>query len=103
MIALPDWDYSRPWYHGSPLNLEVLLPGSTITQDAALARVFSHKPQIVSIEDEFTPMRIRHNGTLPGQLYRIAEPIGLMDVYPHPNTSMAPGLEWLTRRSLHLT
>lgn len=98
----PGWDFSRPWYHGSPLRLHVLLAGSTITQDIVLARAFSHKPRLVSIDDETTPMRIRHNGTLPGLLYTIAEPVSAADVYPHPNSTMPPGLEWLTRRPLHL-
>lgn len=43
-----DWDYSRAWYHGSPIVLASLVPGSTITQDKDLARVFSHKPSLVS-------------------------------------------------------
>ena len=83
------------WYHGSPAELIVLRSGSTITRDRHLAEVFSHKPQIVSIDDDG---RIRHSGTQPGYLYRIAETVAPDDVYPHPNSSMAPGLEWLTRR-----
>lgn len=100
---LPDWDYSQPWYHGSPLELDVLLLDSTITQNAALARAFSHKPTLLSFEDEVTPPRIRHNGTRLGLLYRIDEPITSADVHPHPRTSMAPGLEWLTTHPLRLT
>ncbi len=101
------WDYTRPWYHGSPYRLDVLLTGSTITQDEDLARVFSHKPPIVSIEDDPArlaqgELRLRHNGALPGLLYLIDEPIGPEDVYPHPRTTMSPGLEWLTRRPLRL-
>ncbi|MBN1934617.1 MAG: hypothetical protein JW934_08120 [Anaerolineae bacterium] len=87
------------WYHGSPLQLTVLRQGSTITRDRHLAEVFSHKPEIVSLEDDGT---IRHNGTLPGFLYRIDEPVGEDDVYPHPRTTMGPGKEWLTRRDLKL-
>ncbi len=102
-MASPDplaaWDFSLPWYHGSPLQLETLLPGSTITQDEALARVFSHKPQIVVLDDDRT---LRHNGALPGLLYTIDEPLGPPDIYPHPRSSMPPGLEWLTRRPLRL-
>ncbi len=101
------WDYTLPWYHGSPYQIETLLPGSTITQDEALARVFSHKPQIVSLEDDPALLacsvpRLRHNGTLPGLLYCIDEPVDPDDVYPHPRSSMPPGLEWLTRRPLRL-
>lgn len=92
-----DWD--APWYHGSPLKLATLRVGSTITQSRHLATVFSHKPAIVCLEDDGT---IRHNGDTPGYLYRIAEPLGAADVYPHPHSSMEPGLEWLTRRELAL-
>ncbi|RPJ52099.1 MAG: hypothetical protein EHM21_01070 [Chloroflexi bacterium] len=104
---LTRWDYSRPWFHGSPYLIETLLPGSTITQDRELARIFSHKPQIVSIEDDPAVLargvpRLRHTGTLAGLLYFIDEPLSLQDVFPHPNSSMLPGLEWLTRRPLCL-
>jgi hypothetical protein len=87
------------WYHGSPLQLTRLLQGSTITQDRHLAEVFSHKPTIVSIDDNGA---ILHNGTVEGYLYRIAEQIGPGDVYPHPNSSMGQGKEWLTSRELRL-
>jgi hypothetical protein len=87
------------WYHGSPLQLTVLRAGSTITRDRDLARIFSHKPEIVSIDDDGT---IRHTGTRPGYLYRIDEPLEPEDAYPHPRTTMPPGLEWLTRRELRL-
>jgi hypothetical protein len=87
------------WYHGSPLKLATLRAGSTITHDSELARVFSHKPPIVSLADDGA---IRHTGTTPGYLYRIDEPVRPEDVYPHPNSSMPPGAEWLTRRDLRL-
>jgi hypothetical protein len=90
---------SDTWYHGTPLDLTVLREGSTITRDRHLANVFSHKPTIVSMQDDGS---IHHNGTQPGLLYRVAEAISDDDVYPHPNSSMAPGLEWLTRRDLQL-
>ena len=88
------------WYHGSPFQLTTLRAGSTITRDRDVARVFSHKPPIVSIGDDGT---IRHTGTTPGYLYRVDEPLEPGDVYPHPRTTMQPGLEWLTRRELSLT
>ncbi len=87
------------WYHGSPLRLEVLREGSTITRWRELARVFSHKPPIVCITDEAT---LQHNGTQPGYLYEIAEPVAPGDVTPHPRTTMRPGDEWLTTRDLRL-
>ncbi len=88
-----------PWYHGSPLELTTLQEGSTITQQRDLARVFSHKPTVVSIEDDG---RLRHNGKLPGYLYEIAEPVGPDDVVPHPRTTMGPGDEWLISRELQV-
>jgi hypothetical protein len=90
---------NKIWYHGSPCQLKTLLPGSTVTRDRHLAEVFSHKPTIVSISDDGT---IQHNGTMPGLLYRIAEEIRPGDVYPHPNSSMEAGKEWLTSRELRL-
>ena len=87
------------WYHGSPLELTSIRAGSTITQDRDLARVFSHKPPVVSMEEDGS---LRHTGTMPGYLYRIAEPVGTEDVYPHPHSSMPPGAEWLTRRALRV-
>ena len=103
---MSDWNVHKTWFHGSPFRIQVLSPGSTITQDEELARAFSHKPPIVSLEDDFTLSpglpRIRHNGKEPGLLYRVDEDISPEDVYPHPNSSMAPGLEWLTRRPLKL-
>jgi hypothetical protein len=96
-----------PWLHGSPLRLEELREGSTITQDEELARAFSHKPQILSLEDDPALLaagarRVRHNGTLSGLLYVIDEPLSPDDVFPHPRSSMPAGLEWLTRRPLRL-
>ena len=88
-----------PWYHGSPLDLAVLRAGSTITQRRDLARIFSHKPTIVSISDDG---QIKHNGTIPGYLYTIAEVIEPGDVILHPRTTMGPGDEWLTTRELRL-
>ena len=91
---------NQTWYHGSPLRLTFLRAGSTITRDRDVARVFSHKPPIVSMDDDGV---IRHTGTARGYLYRIDEPLGPEDVSPHPRTTMRPGLEWLTRRELRLT
>ena len=97
---MKDWDYRETWYHGSPFRLTAIRKGSTITQDRDLARVFSHKPTLVSISDEG---KIRHNGTLPGFLYLIAEDIRPDDVHPHPRSSMEEGKEWLTTRELRVT
>lgn len=90
---------NKPWYHGSPWQLVTLLSGSTVTQDRRLAEVFSHKPSLVC---DWGDGRIQHNGSLPGFLYAIAEPLQPGDLYPHPLSSMEPGKEWLTRRELRL-
>ncbi len=92
-----DGDYEKPWFHGSPLILEELLEGSTITQEKDIARVFSHKPSIVAIDENGV---ILHNGSADGYLYIIDEPISANDIYPHPETTMKPGVEWLIRRPL---
>ncbi|HNT75707.1 MAG TPA: hypothetical protein PKH77_11890 [Anaerolineae bacterium] len=94
-----DFDPIQPWYHGSPFELRTIRAGSTITQQRELARVFSHKPPIVSIEDDG---RIRHNGAQPGYLYVVAEDVLPDDVMPHPRTTMRPGDEWLTTRELRV-
>ena len=90
----------QTWYHGSPYELTSIRAGSTITHDRDLARVFSHKPPIVSLADDGA---LKHTGTLPGYLYRINEPVEPEDVYPHPHSSMPAGKEWLTRRELYVT
>jgi len=96
-----NWDNTKTWYHGSPFELTYILEGSTITQNADLARVFSHKPTTVWITDE-NESCFKHNGTQSGLLYSIAEDVKMDDVYPHPNSSMAEGLEWLTNRDLRV-
>jgi len=97
---MAECDYSKTWYHGSPLRLTTIRRGSTITQDRDLARVFSHKPTLVSISDD---EKIKHNGRAPSFLYCVAEDIRPTDVYPHPRSSMEYGKEWLTNRDLRVT
>jgi hypothetical protein len=94
-----NFDPAQTWYHGSPLELTRLQEGSTITQKRELARIFSHKPTLVSVSDTG---QIKHNGTLPGYLYTVADNIQPKDVVPHPRTTMATGDEWLTTRELRL-
>jgi len=94
-----DFDPTQPWYHGSPFELKTIRKGSTITQKRELARIFSHKPAVASMEDDGS---IKHNGTQPGYLYVIAEDIAPGDVIPHPRTAMGPGDEWLTTRELRV-
>jgi hypothetical protein len=92
-----DYNKHGKWYHGSSFKLDQIKKGSTITQNRDVARIFSHKPEIVSIDDKW---RILHNGVQPGFLYEVAEPITTTDAIPHPRTTMQPGLEWLITRSL---
>lgn len=87
------------WYHGSPLLLEILAAGSTVTRNRELARVFASKPGVVSWEDDGS---LRHNGHETGYLYELDEPLCAGDLRPHPRSTMPPGAEWLTQRSLRL-
>ena len=91
---MADWDYRRPWYHGSQRRLTTLRAGSSITQDRAVARAFSHRPSRVSLPGNGT---IKHDGTAPGYLYVVAEEVRSADVYPHPVN--AGRWEWLTTKS----
>ena len=92
-----DFDPCQAWYHGSPHKFTALAAGSTITQNHKLARVFSHKPTIVSVSDEGI---IKHNGTMPGYLYIVSEEVQPEDVIQHPHSTMQEGEEWLTMREL---
>jgi hypothetical protein len=98
--SLADREYRETWYHGSPSSFAILQRGSTVTLDRKLAETFSHKPALVSISSDGV---IKHSGTAPGYLYRIAEEIEAGDVTPHPNSSMGEGNEWLTNRDLHVS
>ena len=80
--------------------MTALREGSTITQNRELARVFSHKPEIVSFGEDGT--LIGHSGEKPGFLYRVVGRITSGNVYPHPTTVMHPGEEWLTRGEIAL-
>ena len=92
---MTDWDYTRSWYHGSQQELTVLRVGSSITQNRDIARIFSHRPFILSMEDDGT---FRHSGTVDGYLYLIDEAISPEDVYPHPHPINASKWEWVTTR-----
>jgi hypothetical protein len=94
-----EFDEVSPWFHGSPDELTELRAGSTITQDQALARVFSHKPSLVSADDR---VGLRHNGRRVGALYRIAEAVRPEDLAPVPGSTLGPEQEWLTTRPLLL-
>jgi len=88
------------WFHGSPLKLEILLKGSSITQIEKLAQVFSTKPGIVSISDDGG---IKHNGKSKGRVYRVTECVTPDDIYEHPRSSeWKKGWEWITRKEFKL-
>lgn len=95
----PERDVSQRWYHGSQQRLTTLRSGSSISQKRAVARVFSHRPSLVSQEEDGT---VKHDGTMPGYLYVVAEAIRAGDIYPHPHPVNAGGWEWLTTRQLSL-
>ena len=63
-----------------------------------MARIFSHKPSLVAHDENG---QVFHNGVLPGFLYAV-EGVTDDDVYPHPQTTMAPGVEWITTRDFAL-
>ncbi|UCH43825.1 MAG: hypothetical protein JSW16_04625 [Dehalococcoidales bacterium] len=93
------FEKEKPWFHGSPLELETLREGSAITQIEKLAQAFSHRPTIVSVSDGG---KIKHDGKTKGRVYRIAEEITADDVLPHPRSSMAKEWEWITNREFKL-
>ena len=95
-----DWDRERNqrWYHGSQQEIPVLQAGSSITQNRDIARAFSHRPTLVSIDGGI----VKHDGTVPGYLYLIAEKIQSADVYPHPHPVNRDRWEWLTTRNLRV-
>lgn len=94
-------DMSKTWYHGSPLELDILREGSTITQWREIAEAFSTKPTMLGYDAIFSP--IIHNGIEKGILYIVDEAIELdKDIYQHPRTTMDKGIEFLTNRPLKL-
>lgn len=87
------------WFHGSPVKLEKLCKGSSITHLEKLARAFSTKPTIVSVSDDGS---IRHNGKEKGYIYQIIDMVTPDDIYKHPATTMDEDWEWITRKDLRL-
>ena len=94
-------DMSKPWFHGSPLELDVLREGSTITQWKELAEAFAKKPKLLSYRK--INGKIFHTGFKKGYLYVIDEPLLIdIDIYQHPKSSMDKGVEFLTKRPIKL-
>lgn len=86
------------WYHGSNVIFSELREGSTITQWRELAEAFSHQPRWLCCEDDGS---ITHGGKEKGYLFIIDEPVEVgADVYPHPDTTLPPNAEFLTKRPL---
>ncbi|MEZ4662737.1 MAG: hypothetical protein R2911_34750 [Caldilineaceae bacterium] len=77
----------------------ILRAGSSITQGRDIARVFSHRPELFSFEDDGS---FKHNGNMEGYLYVVDEPIRAADVDPHPHPINKEKWEWLTKRELKL-
>jgi hypothetical protein len=96
------------WFHGSPRKLKTLLPGSTVTPIRILARAFSHKPEVLSIEiteNDDSGRRcfvITHDGTKSGFLHRVIVENPGTDLIRHPDSNGAAGEEMLTTRTLSL-
>lgn len=97
---------AHEWFHGSPLRLDVLAEGSTVTPIVELAEAFSHKPPNLEWniihEDGERWVVIDHNGELDGYLFRVIVDDPESDLYQHPTTVFAPGEEMLTKRPLRL-
>ena len=64
-----------------------------------LARVFSHKPELMSVNNETS---IKHNGTQPGFLYWVDEVLTLNDIYPLDHPANVSQWEWITRHDVRL-
>ena len=92
---MKDCDYSAPWYHGSPERLTALRAGSWVTQLRGLAGAFSHKPSLISLDDDC--LAVKHNGRLRGFLYTVAEPVGPADISYLRDTART---HWQTQRDL---
>lgn len=82
-----------------PLVLDTLQKGSTTIRNRELARVFSHKPGIVSVADDGS---IRHNGREPGRMYLVCDTLAPGDIVPAPRSAVGSGDEYVTTRDLKL-
>jgi len=96
----------REWFHGSPLRLEFVQEGSTVTPIIELARVFAHKPARVELNTEehgiTRTTTITHNGQFDGYLYRVLVENPEADLRQHPTSAFAPGEEMLVTRDIAL-
>ena len=90
------------WYHGSQRRLTRLRAGSSITQNRDVAKAFSHRPSLMTMSQprDGEEWSVRHDGSMPGYLYVVAEEIGTGDHRPHPHPVNVSKWEWLTNREL---
>ena len=86
------------WFHGSPLELEALRKGSSITQMEKLAQAFSTKPSIISVSDDG---KIKHSGKRNGRVYSVTGKVTTDDIYEHPRSTMK-GWEWITKKEFNI-
>jgi len=96
------------WYHGSPLRLDDLKAGSTVTPIPSYAKAMSHKPSTlavnVHVNTETGERRVifSQNGDQDGHLYKVLVADPAKDLQQHPGSKGAPGEEVLTTRDLPL-
>lgn len=90
-------DRGTQWFHGSPEKLETLFEGSMITPYKEVARAFSHKPSCISASDGYGV--VKHNGSLPGYLYIVAEDLQKQDLALLPGTD---NTHWQINRELRV-
>lgn len=90
-------DYGAPWYHGSPEDIAVLREGSWVTQFEQMAKAFSHRPALMSLDDDCE--NVKHNGQWPGFLYVISEAVSPDDVTYLRDTAQT---HWQTNRDLRV-
>lgn len=97
---------SHRWFHGSPLRLEHVAAGSTVTPVIELAKAFSHKPSRLETRVEERDGRriatVTQNGTRDGFLYEVIVTDPAADLRHHPTSRMALGEEMLVTRDLPL-
>ena len=98
--------HSGPWYHGSPERLDVLRTGGSASPMCEIAAAFSHRPSQLSFDtrergDTYSVI-VRHNGKLPGYLYRVQVGNPASDLRVHPGAGNPIGWEMLTTRPLAL-
>ncbi len=77
------WDRpkERRFFHGTQQQLELLRAGSSVTRNEELAKAFAHRPSAVWSQRQG---EIGHDGTEPGFLYVVAEPLTEEDWRVHP-------------------